>query len=307
VKASPRFDSAVVLGAGAVGSFLGARLSAVVPTFLVARAAHATSISERGMRLTGAVDETARVEAGESPPEIGARALAVVTVKTRGLAWAAGVLARRSAPGVRCLCVQNGLDPDARLREELARLGRQDLRVSRALTTAGCNLVGPGEVEYWGGGLAFDASDDPAPLVAIFEKAGVPAGIERDFARAVWMKLAVNCVANPLTAILGCRNREVVTAELAPLRGAIVEEVRRAARGSGVELPEDACRLVDEALAESANRSSMLQDIAYGRPTEIGELCERVSAIVEASGVGAPANRTVARLVRFLEARRVAG
>ncbi len=60
--AKPPFERAVVLGAGAVGSFLGARLASVVPTTLVARRAHVEAVKKDGLRLTGELDETVRAD-----------------------------------------------------------------------------------------------------------------------------------------------------------------------------------------------------------------------------------------------------
>jgi len=88
-------------------------------------------------------------------------------------------------------------------------------------------------------------------IAALFERGDVPVTIESDFAAEVWSKLAVNCVANPLSAILGVRNREIVTPELADIRRAITEEVAACARDAGVELPSDLATEIDSALARA--------------------------------------------------------
>jgi len=304
VSAESPFERAVVLGAGAVGSFLGARLSPVLPTLLVARADHAEAIRVSGLRLSGELAETVRVEVTEAMGDPLERALIVVAVKLRSIPDAARTLASHARDDSTVLCIQNGLDPDERLRAELASCGGAGLDVKRALTSTGCNLVRPGEVEYWGGGLAFPDSGEARPVARLFELAGVPVEFTLDFAAEVWKKFAVNCVANPITAVAGARNREIVTGELAPLRHSIVEEVRACAGDRGVELPEDLAGSIDRALASSNNRNSMLQDLARGRPTEIGELSGRVVELSESAGRDAPASRTLGRLVRFLENRR---
>ena len=317
---SVRYDSAIILGAGAVGSFLGARLAGVLPTTLVGRSAHVDTINRAGLRLTGELDETVSVDAATDLPDIPPRALVVVTVKLGGIPETTKGLAARARDDTTVLVTQNGLDPDRRMREELARRGRGSVPlqvrpnggrgavlVVRALTSSGCNLVRPGEVEYWGGGLTFPESGGVAPVADLFRRAGIEVTVESDFERAVWAKFAVNCVANPLSAILNVRNRGVTAPELAGLRLAILDEVRAAAQDSGVTLPEEIGETLDRALAASGNRNSMLQDIAYGRPTEIGELNERGVAMATAAGRGAPANATVSRLVRFLETRSRSG
>jgi 2-dehydropantoate 2-reductase len=111
-------------------------------------------------------------------------------------------------------------------------------------------------------------------------------------------------VANPLTAILGVRNDDIITPELAETRRAVVEEIRLVAREAGVELPEGLSDRVDEWLSRSHNRNSMLQDVACGRPTEIEELNGLIARRARAAGRRAPANETLLRLVRFMELRR---
>ena len=55
----------------------------------------------------------------------------------------------------------------------------------------------------------------------------------------------------------------------------------------------------------AANRSSMLQDVEQGRPTEIGALNDAVVAEGARLGVPTPLNRAVTALIRDLEARSV--
>lgn len=305
--ATRSFDRVVVLGAGAVGSFLGGRLAGAIPTVIVGREEHVAAVNCSGLRLTGELDETVRVEAVTEFPECGPGALVVVAVKTRSLPSAADVLAERAREGATVLCVLNGIDPDERLRRELASRGRADLAVLRALTAAGCNFVRPGEVEYWGGGLTFPDDDASRGAAELFERSGVLVTRTPDFAAEVWKKLAVNCVANPLSAILGVRNRGVVAPELDGIRRAVVEEVSACALGAGVELPADLGADLgadmDRMLAGSGNRNSMLQDVARGNPTEIGELNGRIAEMARAAGRDAPVCRTLARLVEFLEGR----
>ncbi|GAG41901.1 unnamed protein product, partial [marine sediment metagenome] len=158
------FDAAFVLGAGAVGSFLGARLSRVLPVTLVGRAAHVDAINRHGLRLTGQLDETVSVGAATELPDVPARALVIVAVKLRAVPEAAELLARRARDDTVILTVQNGLDADERVRRELARCGHAGLVVVRMLTSCGCNLVRPGEVEYWGGGVTSPDSERAAPV-----------------------------------------------------------------------------------------------------------------------------------------------
>lgn len=296
------FKEAAVFGAGAVGSFLGARLSKVLPTLLVTRGGHLAAMKAKGLRLGGLLDERVRpgerLEVRAEMRPLGLDALLVVAVKARDLENAAEAVAPFIRPDTLVLCIQNGLDPETRLRRALAACGRE-ADVKRALVSAGCDLVEPGVVHHWGGGLMFPEDEGLESLAELFKNAGVIVEIEADFRRAVWLKFAVNCVANPLTAVLGVRNREVAREELAPIRGAILDEVRRAAAEEGVELGDDLDETVVGAMEQSNNRSSMLQDVLREHPTEIdefaGELVRRT---------GGPAARLLLGLVMFIESAR---
>jgi 2-dehydropantoate 2-reductase len=291
------FERVVVFGAGAVGSYLGARLAAVLPVTLVARREHVETVKGRGLFVRGEADifvPPGKIQAVTGLAALGERALVLVTVKLTDLAEAGRELARISRPDALFLLVQNGL---AGRDLFLAGAGRE-LAVARAIASCGCDFREAGKVEFWGGGLSFERSEHSAELIALFASAGVEAVASPDFERALWKKLATNCVANPLTALLGVRNREVVTAELAALRRRIVEEVSRLAAAEGQALPADLPERVDQALSASRNRSSMLQDLERRRVTEIEHLNGFVERRSRELGLDAPVNAALAALVR---------
>src|SRR5256885_15968560 len=71
----------VVLGAGAIGSIYGARLSTAHDVTLIARAAHADAINRDGLRVTGGENRTYRVPAATSIDRIDADALVILATK----------------------------------------------------------------------------------------------------------------------------------------------------------------------------------------------------------------------------------
>jgi 2-dehydropantoate 2-reductase len=301
--ASQRFTSVVVFGAGAVGSFLGARLSRVLPVTLVARGAHLAAMRDAGLCLSGTVDEHYTPRVIDRLEALPADALVVVAVKAPSLDEAAALLAEHAGRNGTILCIQNGLAPDARLRAALARRGRDDVHVLRAITSAGCTLQRPGTVQYWGGGFLLRRCEDDAPITELLRAAGIKTETTDDLVQDAWRKFAVNCVANALAAILGSRNRELITPELADLRHAVAREVAHCAQRRGVSLGSDCERWIDAALAGSNNVNSMLQDMKWGRTTEIDDLNGAVVRMAEEDGTSAPANATLAGIVRFMSAR----
>jgi len=122
--------------------------------------------------------------------------------------------------------------------------------------------------------------------------------------QALWKKLAVNCAINPLTALHGCANGELLTQPaLRREFDAVCAELAVILAGLGHAdiapgIAEEAARV---ARATAANRSSMRQDLEAGRETEIafitGFLCERARA----AGLSCPLNEALFAAVRARE------
>jgi 2-dehydropantoate 2-reductase len=168
-------------------------------------------------------------------------------------------------------------------------------------------------VEYWDGptlehgsrpGLDFPATDDGREAMAAFAQGWVRTRVREDFLTAVWRKLAVNCVVNPLTALLRVRNRDVIVPETSPVRQAVFEEVRSVAALEGTVIEAAFGDTIDERMRASLNWSSMLQDVERGRTTEIDFLNGAVAARGRAGGVPAPVNAALAALIRSLSKTR---
>lgn len=103
-----------------------------------------------------------------------------------------------------------------------------------------------------------------------------------DMARPIYRKFAVNCVINPLTALRRCRNGDLLaTPEARGELAALCAEVEGALIALDLWAPRDSLLEIVTAVCTSTagNRSSMLQDVLAGRPTEIeylsGELLRR--------------------------------
>jgi len=114
-----------------------------------------------------------------------------------------------------------------------------------------------------------------------------------------WLKLGVNSVINPLTAIARAPNRIVLTPEGLALASRILDEVVLAAEKHGVSLDKNRLLRLVKRIAESTseNYSSMAQDILAGRRTEIDYINGYVAEIV-----GDGVNRTITYVIHLIEA-----
>ena len=136
---------------------------------------------------------------------------------------------------------------------------------------------------------------------------GMTVSVVDDAWASVWRKVATNAAVNPTTALLGYTNAELL-ADAAGSRVAdgLASEVARVATATGVAMNEDEARRWWREMAQltGANRSSMLQDVMAGRPTEVDAICGAVHREAERRGVAAPLNQAMMVLVSALTRER---
>jgi 2-dehydropantoate 2-reductase len=142
-----------------------------------------------------------------------------------------------------------------------------------------------------------------ARLAETFSEA-VATEVSADIAQALWRKLIVNCAYNAISAISqSSYGRMMGVRGVVGLMGDIVAEGVAVAARRGVRLPADFSDSVLAIAKTMPNQSSsMAQDLAYGRKTEIERLNGYIVEAGEACGVETPINRTLLCLVRLLEA-----
>jgi 2-dehydropantoate 2-reductase len=222
-----------------------------------------------------------------------------VLVKSWQTRRAAQQLAECLAEDGLALTLQNGVGN----REELARqLGEN--RVALGVTTAGATLLGPGRVRPAGEGVvSLGAHPRLAPLAGLLRSAGFVVENAPDANVLLWGKLVINAAINPLTALLGVLNGELLVRPSARLlMQSVALEAAAVAEVSGVHLPYPDPVAAAETVARrtAANRSSMLQDIQRRAPTEIDAICGAIVQAGDEVSVPVPVNRTVLHLVKAL-------
>jgi 2-dehydropantoate 2-reductase len=195
--------------------------------------------------------------------------------------------------------LQNGLGNDAILSKILGMR-----RVSRGVTTLGATLLEPGFVRLNGGGLVtFEKHPRINPVEKILRVAKLEVKVVEDAWPDIWGKLVVNATINPLTALLGVRNGELLAIPPAcELMGDLARETASVARALGVALlfsdPERA--VTEVAQSTSDNLSSMLQDVLRGAPTEVDAINGAIIHKGEEKNISTPVNRVVWSLVKAL-------
>nr|WP_211085869.1 2-dehydropantoate 2-reductase [Shewanella oncorhynchi] len=120
----------------------------------------------------------------------------------------------------------------------------------------------------------------------------------------LWQKLAVNAAINPLTALYQCPNGTLAEPDFSDMIKGILDELVTVATLEGVHLDKQLLhdRVYQVIRLTAGNFSSMHQDIAHQRRTEIdqinGYICERA----QAHGLSAPVNADLWARVKQLEA-----
>ncbi len=205
------------------------------------------------------------------------------------------------------LFMQNGIS-HLRLQEEL-----HETAAAFGTTTEGATLLDTGQVRHAGSGTTYLGFLKPADLQAaallqkthdVFTAGGLQVHLTDNILARLWAKLFVNVGINALTAILGCRNGELLTLPGIDKRmTAAIDEAMQVALKNNIPLmtePQKAARTVCSKTAK--NVSSMLQDVRNRRRTEIDAINGAVVALGQVSGVDTPENCLLCSQIKEIEA-----
>jgi 2-dehydropantoate 2-reductase len=291
--------SVLIAGSGAMACLFGARLSAHADVTLLGTWPEGVAALQRhGVRLeAGGMETRHAVRVTSDPADCRGARFALVLVKSWQTGRTAAMLADCLGPDGVALTLQNGL---GNLEELSAVLGQE--RSALGVTTMGATLVGPGAARVGGTGPTYIARQPrlEAP-VGLLRQAGFEVEVEEDLASVQWGKLAVNAGINPLTALLRVANGALVEDDHArTILGEAAREAAAVAAALRVRLPyrDVAAQAEEVARRTAANRSSMLQDMLRGAPTEIDAINGAVAEAGERLQVPTVVNRTLWRLVR---------
>ncbi|MFI8223925.1 putative 2-dehydropantoate 2-reductase [Pseudomonas sp. NPDC085632] len=262
-----------VLGAGSLGTLWATRLArAGLRVRLIVRdaerlqryeAAGGLTLVEQGVESTYAVP-------GETPdsPEPIRRLL--VACKAYDAESAVARLAPRLTADAELILLQNGLGSQDAVATRVPQA-----RCISASSTEGAFRDGDWRVVFAGHGFTWlgDAGHPVAPIwLDDLDAAKIPHEWSTDILTRLWRKLALNCAINPLTVLHNCRNGGLQEhhCEVATLCDELAELLERCGQPAAAEnLQQEVQRVI---LATAANYSSMYQDVANQRRTEISYL-----------------------------------
>ncbi len=132
-------------------------------------------------------------------------------------------------------------------------------------------------------------------VTSLLDRCLPPVFWQDDIVEALWLKLAVNAVINPLTAIHNVRNGALLEQSYSPMVSAICAEVSVVMKAWGFahskeELEQRVRRVMHNT---AANYSSMHQDVYHGRTTEIQAINGYLLKMAEKKGIALPVNASL--------------
>lgn len=221
--------------------------------------------------------------------------LVIVCVKAYQVLDALSPLLKQLPSQCHILLLHNGMGPHLAL-APLINAQANGRGLSLGTTSQGVLRQAPWQIKQTGQGLTQLGHFTGAELTEHYRNALLAAIPSSEWVDAIvpclWQKLAVNAAINPLTALYQCPNGKLAEPDFSEMIKGILDELVMVAAHDGVSLDQSFLhdRVYQVIRLTAGNFSSMHQDIAHQRRTEIdqinGYICERA----QAHGLSAPVN-----------------
>jgi len=319
-----------VLGAGAIGAYVGAALArGGADVTLIARGEHLAAMAEHGVRvLSPRGDFTARPRATGDLAAVAAADVVFVALKAYSLPEIAPRLGTLLAPGAAAIWAQNGIPWwfFQSLPEPVGGAGLESVDPGGVIAgsigpehNVGCvaycstEIIEPGVIRHIEG-TRFTLGEPAGPasercrlISAAFAAGGLKAPVEARLRDQIWLKLVGNVAFNPITALTRATLGELGTVpEMHDLLRAIFSECAAVAGRLGIRFPVSLDRRLEAGLAVGDHKTSMLQDLEAGKRLELDCMTGAVVELAERLGIDVPHVRTVHACAKLLDHLRTA-
>ena len=300
----------LVMGAGAVGAYYGARLQqAGEEVVFCARGANLEAIRSDGLKVQSYQGDFALpVTAAADPRAYAPYDLILFCVKSYDTQNAARQLAGSLKPDGVILTVQNGIENEAQLRDVFG-----ESAVMTGNARVGAEMTQPGFIVHRTGGviefgeLDGGISERARHLAEVFKRASILGELIPGIWQTRWLKLLWNASFNPVTALARSTVGQVLDDPngFALIRS-LMGEIVRVAQAEAVALTE---KNIDDEIRRSqthlrAVRTSTLQDSQRGKPLEYDALTGAVLRAANRHGIAVPHMISIHALIGMLDQRR---
>ncbi len=315
-----------VVGAGAIGGLLGARLAAAgEDVTLIARGAHLDAIRARGIEVTmndDAVVHAADVAATGGLKESGPQDLVILGVKAHQIAPIVGDLPALFGPGTVVLTTQNGipwwyfqrhggpfdgtvldsLDPGGVIAGAIA-----PERIIGCIAYPAAEITGPGRIRHIEGSrfpvgeLDGSVTERVSALSGTLQRAGFKSPVLADIRSEIWLKAWGNLSFNPISALTHATLIDICRFPLSrDLAARMMTEAQDVAGRLGISFRVPLEKRIAGAERVGRHKTSMLQDAESGKALETEALIGAVAELGRLTGTPTPSIDAVYALTRLL-------
>jgi 2-dehydropantoate 2-reductase len=314
----------LIVGAGAIGAYIGARMArAGFDVTLFARGPHLKAMQERGVQVKSSEgDFEARPKIVSSLEEAGPADVVFLAVKAHSLPQLAPQLKPVLSPETTVVSTQNGIPwwffQGIGGEWESLRLERIDpggvisaviepRRVVGAIVYFSTEISSPGVIQYISGNRISigepdgSRSDRCRRIAEALVASGLRCPITTHIREEIWVKILGNASLNPLSALTRATIAQMLRDPgVAEIVRNIMHEVEAVAHKLNMELSVTVDQRIAGAEKVGEHKTSMLQDLEAGRPMELEALVGSVVELGERVGIPMPYTRTVYHCARLL-------
>jgi 2-dehydropantoate 2-reductase len=315
-----------VVGAGAIGGYLGARLAlAGEDVTFIARNRNLAAINADGFRLIeedGSERHASTVRAVQAMADAGPQDAVLLTVKAHQVVDLLPELRALFGPETMLVTMINGIpwwyfhalggphegrgldsvDPGGRIATAIA-----PQHLIGSIVYPAAELVEPGLVKviegnrFTIGELNGERTPRIEALSAALIRAGFKAPVSKDIRSELWVKLWGNLSFNPISALTHATLEDICRFPASrALAAGMMAEAQKVAEALGVRFRISLEQRIAGAEAVGAHKTSMLQDVEAGRAPEIEALVGAVVELGRITGVPTPQIDAVYAAVKLL-------
>ena len=316
--------SICIFGAGAIGGYVGARLvmKGEADVSLVARGVHLAAMKANGLTLKQAGEtHVLHPKVTDNPSDLGPQDFIILTLKAHGVAGVIDQLQPLIGKDTAILFAQNGIpwwyfhgaggphegrtlesvDPGGTLWK---RLGPE--RALGSVVWQAAEIEAPGVIaHHYGDRMPIgeptgEKSERAATLSRLLTSAGVKSPVRPNLRNEIWLKLWGNLSFNPVSVLTHGTLIDLATdpGTRRVIRN-MMQEAQRVGEALGVTFAVDVEERMDMAAKVGAHKTSMLQDVEAGRPTELDALLGVVIELAGLVGQNTPSLQLIYDLVKF--------
>ena len=316
--------SICIFGAGAIGGYVGARLAmkGEAEVSLVARGPHLAAMRANGLTLKqNGETHVVRPMVTDAPAELGPQDYVILTLKAHAVSGAIDQMLPLIGRDTAILYAQNGIPwwyfhgaggpHEGRGLESVDPGGAiwKRLGPERALGTVvwqAAEVEAPGVIaHHYGGRMPIgepsgEKSERAMVLSRLLTAAGVKSPVRPNLRNEIWLKLWGNLSFNPVSVLtLGTLADLATDSGTRRVIRAMMVEAQEVGEALGVTFAVGIDERMDMAAKVGAHRTSMLQDVEAGRPTELEALLGVVIELGRVVKKDTPSLQLVYDLVKF--------